>query len=460
MGKTGRFALFTLWLLLIPLPLFYPLITFDYSPYYDQFSSFSLYPNFVVATVIFAVGWGGVSRSDLFRPLTLTIPLGLLCLLTAFSIGYAAVDGRLAAIVLARLLIAFALYVTLKSNWLDQYLIFNALILFLCVQGGIAAAQFWLQDDLGLAWLGELDLEPVPGGGSIIFGVDEYWLRGYGLAPHPNILGGMAGSALLIVLFGPYAQKVKQVVLFLGCLGLLVTFSRSAWVGTAFGLMVGLLFRLFSMFKQQMRLDAGGAVLVHKNDITLTFRRFVKSTLLQSLPLLLAIAIFLGGAWGPLQARSQPQENQVVTQSVGERQLLTDIAYDFIGDHFWLGLGAGNFGPAMLDHPNREMYPNIHPVHNLPLLLTAELGILGGVTWVWLMLFPIGYGGYVLWHANGRLDSWSIALIAGLSVFIVIDLFDYYSWGWPHGLTWRWMLFALLGQQVSGVQDRMSSLVT
>lgn len=446
MVKQSRSILFTLWLLLIPLPLFFPLFILDYTPYYDQFSSLSFYPNLVLALPIIFIGclgtrWRAIRRTNIFKPLSLSIPLCLLVLLTAISIGFAAVDGRLAAIMLFRLTIALLLYFAIKSDWLTHEMVSTAMLIFLCVQGIAAGLQFWLQDDLGLQWLGELDLEPVPGGGSIIFGQDEYWLRGYGLAPHPNILGGLVGSALLIVLFGwdqtnsSFRRFITAIAIFLGTFGLAITFSRSAWLGTAVGLAAGFSLKLL----RSIKLDGTLQLKIH------LIQPLRLHTIQQLTPIVLAIALFIPLALPPLQARAQPQENQIVTQSIGERQILIEVAFDFIGDSFPIGIGAGNFGPAMLTHPERETFPNIHPVHNVPLLLTAELGLLGGAAWLWLMLFPAGYGLWSWW--KGSLTPSMIGIIGALLVLATVDLFDYYSWGWPHGLTWRWMLFGLLAKK-------------
>ena len=84
------------------MPLFYPIYFLDYVPYYDQFSSFSLYPNQAIAFIFIFVGIAFLGRSDSLQPLPITIPLLLLSLLTLLSTFTAQVDGRLAAIQLDR----------------------------------------------------------------------------------------------------------------------------------------------------------------------------------------------------------------------------------------------------------------------------------------------------------------------------------------------------------------------
>ncbi|MEM8863176.1 MAG: O-antigen ligase family protein, partial [Chloroflexota bacterium] len=291
-------------------------------------------------------------------------------------------------------------------------------------QGAVAAGQFLLQDDLGLRYLGEYDLVAEPGQWSIVFGQNRVWLRGYGISPHPNILGGLLGSALLIVFMTVQSITGRRwwwlgyAALFFGTAGLIVTFSRSAWLG----FFVGFGFCFVAQFVQEKQLPS--------------IMRFSPT-----LPILAALMVFIPLSMPVLQARSTPQENQVVTQSVGERQILNQYAIEVIRDNWALGQGAGNFAPAMLVHPDRDQFVNIHPVHNLPLLLIAELGILGGALWIWLMLCPVLATGINAWH--GQANRFEIGVAAALVALAAVDLFDYYSYGWPHGMMWRWMLFGL-----------------
>ena len=428
--------LFTLWLLLIPLPLFNPIYRLDYEPYYYQFSSFSLYPNQLVALLLAGSAFAFYWRKIDLRPRLVTLPLILLCLLTLLTAPWAIVSGSLAIVMFVRMSIALVLFFALKTVPISLQTLLRALLLFLAVQGILATVQYVIQDDLGLRWLGEFDLRAEPGGGSIIFGRDEYWLRSYGLTPHPNILGGFVASALAAALFlwdetAPAVRRWQFVgSIFFGTMALLLTFSRSAWLGAAAACTFALGFQLLNSLAPQKRTPK------------LTSHTLMRTIASQLIPIAFAVGLFVMLAWPALQARFRPLPNQTVTQSVGERQLLHNLAFEIIGDRPIFGIGAGNFGPVMLDHPDRETFPNIHPVHNVPLLLWAELGVLGGLSWLTLMLIPAVF---VLsaWR-NGRLTPWLLGTAAALLALAVVDLFDYYSWGWPHGLTWRWMWFGLL----------------
>jgi O-antigen ligase len=115
-------------------------------------------------------------------------------------------------------------------------------------------------------------------------------------------------------------------------------------------------------------------------------------------------------------------------RSLDERQRDTGLALDLIVDHPWRGVGAGNYVPAI-----RERQPKSQPVHNVLLLVTAELGLLGAGLWLWLVLAGL----------RGPPFAWGPWL-----AMIVIGLFDVSLW-----LTTSWraaILFGLLLAHVAG----------
>ena len=111
--------------------------------------------------------------------------------------------------------------------------LFLASALQLFIQAGVAIGQSFRQSSLGLQSIGELLLDPSWKGISIVSTGTARFLRAYGLTDHPNILGGCLAFSL-ILLFGWYlAARVGKTILaalvLSGLLGLLFTYSRSAW---------------------------------------------------------------------------------------------------------------------------------------------------------------------------------------------------------------------------------------
>jgi hypothetical protein len=62
------------------------------------------------------------------------------------------------------------------------------------------------------------------------------------------------------------------------------------------------------------------------------------------------------------------------------------------------------------------------------------------------MFFPV----WLAWQRwrNNQLTLWGLALTAALLAFAVIDLFDYYAWGWQQGRLLRWLFLGLWANTV------------
>ncbi|MDA0241988.1 MAG: O-antigen ligase family protein [Chloroflexi bacterium] len=426
-----------LWYFLtLPLPPHWSLVGRAYPPVYSEHTSFSLY--LADAAVVGWLGWwlwkwaeGRRSRgaeepsASHFSPLTFHFLLLALLFLTAFS-ATAAFDPRLTLFVLGRLLVAAVAYGALVRGGWEVGKVWLAVGLGTAVQASVALAQFALQDEVGLRWLGELNLDRTRIGVSIITMGGENWLRGYGLTAHPNFLGGVLATSLLLLwpagaqLHGRWPTVAWLATLGLGMAGLLVSFSRSAWLGFGVGAAVILLF-LPSRKQLWPLLLVSAAVLA----------LFVAS----QRPL-------LGSRFAFLQGNQIPTESR----SLSERQTLNQLAGQMAG---WRGVGAGNFAavirPLVADLP--EIAPQ--PAHNVPLLLAAELGWLGAAVWLLLMAWPPVMG----WRAwrLGRLTPLALGATAALVALAVVDLFDYYSWLSPQGQLLRWSLWGLWAHEQAQV---------
>ncbi len=302
----------------------------------------------------------------------------------------------------------------------------------LVVQAIIALAQFGLQNDLGWQALGEVELG-VTGLVSVIRVGETPYIRGYGLTPHPNILGGVLMALLFPILMvflqaGRRGRVLWLLILAVGVGGLLVSFSRSAWVGGV----------------------VGGAVLLVVLWRTPAWRRAYGR--LVGLPVALALGLmllFIALRPDLFLARLRPSASYTETRSLSERDTLAALAWQMIDIHPLSGLGAGGFAPAIAAHTSELTNVRPQPVHMIPLLAAAEVGWLGGVLWVWLMIAPF-WGMIQVWR-RGRLTLWGLGLTASLLVLAVTDLFDYYSWGWAQGRLWRCLLWGLwLSEMESG----------
>lgn len=443
-------------LLTLPLPRHWLLAQRPPDNLYFEFTSYIIYLSdlaaifLVIVALVSAVRAG--RRSFTWGPLVITLPLILLVARAAISAIWAE-DGPLAFYFAGRLFLLLAVYLSILQLRPSPTLIQAGMIASLLLQSLIALAQFALQHDLGLqALFGEIDLIAAPSRASIINVAGRLWLRAYGLTPHPNILGGLL-ITLLLPLLAPYLQRqelkgtqgnseelqketsvfssVREkitlsgrlpwlMVLAIGSAALILSFSRSAWLGGAAG---GTLFLVGLLAKSDWRKQYGAAV----------WRPLLLGALLLTPFLVIRRDLFL--------ARLTPSSSANEARSLDERAVLNQAARDLIAQAPWRGVGAANFSLAV--NPRFQFETNLRsqPAHNLPLLLTAELGIAGGLLWLWLMVAPL----LLAWqrYRTGRLTLWALALTAALLALAITDLFDFYSWGWPQGrlLRWTWLAF-------------------
>lgn len=271
-------------------------------------------------------------------------------------------------------------------------------------QGGVATAQFWLQRDLGLVGLGEPTLLVHQAGTSVLLARGEPWLRGYGLTAHPNILG--ATLALLLLLLLPALERARgwrrlalATAASVGVGGLLVSFSRGAWLAFGVGLLV--------WGWQRRQHSAGSAA--------------TGSTPLRFAPLLLVplfLVVYRDLVLSRFLIHSIPSE----ALSLHERLRDGRCALEVSAVHWGHGSGLGNYLAAA-----RALCPGAATVHNAPLLVAAELGLPGAALWLSLAVAGLRPG--------------TLALAAWVA-FLVAGLFD--NTLWPT-TSWRAaLLFALL----------------
>lgn len=279
------------------------------------------------------------------------------------------------------------------------------LTLVVLTQGVVAVGQFLSQRDLGLGALGELDLDPRLPGTSVLWARGTAWLRAYGLTGHPNNLG--ATMAVLILWLLPCLKEARGwkragliASLSVGCLGLLASFSRASWIAFLIGLSLWFGHRarrershwaLFLVF--------GGMLWLYRDLVT---ARFLSPDI-------------------PIEARS-----------VHERLRDGYLALRLVADHPWRGVGLGNYLAAA-----RALQPDAFVVHNVPLLIAAELGMPGAALWLWLALAPLV-----------RRPHAPFALMAPWLAMHLIGLFDITLW--PTVTVRSAIIFAIVAATYAG----------
>jgi hypothetical protein len=298
-----------------------------------------------------------------------------------------------------RWLIAAGVFLVIAQSDMAFERILMVFLAGLGIQALIGLGQIVTQGPLGLP--GEFALAPTRSGAAIIAVGQTHWLRAYGLTLHPNVLGGFMAIGLLMGL--PLVnRRGTRLVWWLVWLGLLLSFSRAAWLATALALppLAGWL-----AWRQP------------------ALRRPLISTV--------AIAALAALGAGTLLAaqllvRMHPFAVAEEYRSMSERGEMIALALNVVAARPLIGVGAGNFPLAMRD-AGASLSPQF--VHNVPLLLAAEVGVAGGALWLWLWLAP----GMWLDRHWRALNPWPVVLISAWLALGSICLWDSYPWALNQG---------------------------
>ncbi|MBI4437531.1 O-antigen ligase family protein [Candidatus Uhrbacteria bacterium] len=232
-------------------------------------------------------------------------------------------------------------------------------------------------------------------------------LRGYGTFPHPNIFGGyLAAGVLALAWLMRFVKSRRTLALALLCVALLsstliVTFSRSAWLSLALSLiLLAALMRKEKKTLPRQAVPVIGMGLVCLLSIltifhTQVFTRFDPTARLE------AVSI---------------EERTSQYQTFGRVFLSSSL----------LGVGpnAYTFTLSQMD-PGQPVWA-YQPIHNVFLLILAELGIIGfAVFFFWL-------GRIARLALLSRRTPNGMFALALCTTLLVVALLDHYLWTlWP-----------------------------
>jgi hypothetical protein len=298
------------------------------------------------------------------------IGLGALALIRAWPVHV----PRIAAVAVTAIGVFWGAYLYVLQDWPRRWAV-ATLAALLCIQGGIASAQFLRQGSIGLWRLGEARLDPETQGVSVIQTAGRRWVRAYGLSPHPNMLGGYLSMSLLICGSSVVAAAARRrlwlwLPLGLGTAGLFFSFSRAAWLATSLGLMY------VAMMARPWR------------QLNWSVLRTKAVTLIFGLALIGIVLLLLSTYSELLATRFLRLGDPLEARSIGDR--FTDVgqAWSLIRTLPVQGTGSGYYLGALWAQAGEERPPGFRKVHNVALLAAAEMGSGGALLWLWLLLSP------------------------------------------------------------------------
>lgn len=264
------------------------------------------------------------------------------------------------------------------------------------------------------SWLGMAFRSAAQLGDSVFTVNGERVLRAYGSFPHPNIFGGFLGVGLFAWWAAMASVKkscTKRAHLFtisIGTvvlvIGILLTGSRSAFLGVCVGL------ALVFAVKSTPSMKVARPIVALLGIIAISGSLFA--------------SFYLTDFASSIRGGGVNEERSLI-----ERVALYQDFVPFIkATNPILGHGIGSYVLSYSDFKPGENAFDYQPIHNVPLLILAEIGILG--------LFSV-----LLWMLSGLWMSFvrfphrdSLYAFGMVNVVIMISVFDHYLWSSWSGL--------------------------
>lgn len=161
----------------------------------------------------------------------------------------------------------------------------------------------------------------------------------------------------------PWPRRFYLVCMSFGALGLLLSFTRGAWLGAAFGLLAVLL-----LYVRRKYVPRGVVAL-------------------RLAPLVLVLIVLLVAFHRPLIDRIGGSDS---TATIEIRAVLAYVAIDLTLKNPITGVGLNNFSEiAARDYGLVAGYESIRRAHNIFLLFTSETGVIGCLLFVLLLWFMV-----------------------------------------------------------------------
>jgi hypothetical protein len=338
-------------------------------------------------------------------------PAALLLAVAVISVSFSR-DAGLAVGALPHVAAAVALFFLVADERTNPRHAAWAFVAGLVVPCALAWWQALAGTSPASAWLGLAAHDAAALGQSVVETDAGRLLRGYGTFPHPNVFGGYLAVGLVLLAWLSRGAKTHGTRLLMAApsallsSALILTFSRSAWLGAAAGF--GAL---------------AWAVLAARRAAP---HRAIPMAALSLAAALVTLVAFHSAAFTRLSFGAGQPGARLEAKSVEERA----GSYAALGDVFFAnpitGAGPGNYTVALAAlNPGRPAW-SYQPVHNAPLLAFAEGGL--------LLLLPAATFAAALRHflRGRRATTDGLFAVALLVALVPAALLDHYLWSlWP-----------------------------
>lgn len=308
------------------------------------------------------------------------------------------------------------LFLIFRVIKIDSKKVIWAFIVSALIQAGLGLWQFFSQSVFSSKWLGMAAHDPIEPGTYVVETALRRWLRAYGSLSHPNMLAGFLAAAMFLViwLYQRTSYGLKKIFLpGIFCvlsLGLFATFSKSV-----IGSLTAVLFLQW-------------VIIAARRDHRETKTDFLKFTLI----FLILAAVFSTIFWEPVQTRLIGAE-RLEKKSTTERLNYFNESWQLIKNHPALGVGLGNYTLAAHNEINPGLAAwDYQPVHNIYLLVLAELGPIGLFCGLLLIIFLIR-------------DLPSAFFLLPI-ILLTVGFFDHYFLTLYFGIIFFWLSFGLGGK--------------
>lgn len=343
------------------------------------------------------------------------------------------------------------LFFYLKNNFRELFnleRICQVLLSSAFFQALVGICQFASQRSLGLKILGESPLGPNIEGVAKIVVSGVKMIRVYGTFPHPNILAAFLLFSLFCFYFlylkskeTSFSTKLASILIFtIIVFGLFLTFSRTFII----------LFISFSIFLF--------LYLLFRKEL---YRLYHKKTTMLCAVFLFAVVLCVIPMQKELHSRFVTGGADA---AINLRYFYNFISFSIIRENPFFGSGLGNFVWRLqdfqgslraanliykLDAPETQVIPYrapswlFQPVHNIFLLIGAELGVAG-------LLFFLIFLFFLVWPAIKALRENNLFFIFYLLFFsfLAVFLVDHFFWTLQQGRLMFWVLAGILASRV------------